>query len=136
MMTLTYCGYKRCVEGVLRESEEDAGLAHSGVTDQEQFEQIVVGFGHFVCFCGRITVSGPIIVLSWGLGYGLRVMMLCTRRRLLNQLTDFLSDSWLITLITIMPHACRLAYVCTYTLYPDVTALIHNLIESTRIENV
>lgn len=36
------------VEGILGEAEQNAGLAHSRVADQQQLEQVVVGFGHCV----------------------------------------------------------------------------------------
>ena len=34
------------VEGVLGEPEQDAGLSHPWIADQQQFEQIVVRLGH------------------------------------------------------------------------------------------
>jgi len=44
---LTYCGYKRRIERILRESKQYAGFANSRVADKQQFEQVVVRFGHF-----------------------------------------------------------------------------------------
>lgn len=40
-------GDEGVVEGIVGEAEENAGLAHAGVADQQQFEQEVVAFlGH------------------------------------------------------------------------------------------
>ena len=37
-----------CVEGIVREPEQDACLADSGITDEQQFEQQIVALlGHF-----------------------------------------------------------------------------------------
>lgn len=47
---LTDGGDEGGVEGVLREAEQGAGLAHARVADQQQLEQVVVGLRHV---CGQ-----------------------------------------------------------------------------------
>lgn len=42
MAFLTYGGDECCVEGVVREAEQHAGLPHARVSDQEKLEQQVV----------------------------------------------------------------------------------------------
>ena len=44
--TLTYGGDECCVESVLGEPEEDAGLPDARVADEEQLEEVVVRLGH------------------------------------------------------------------------------------------
>ena len=56
-LALTYGGDESGVEGVLGEPEKDAGLAHPGVSDEEQLEQVVVRLGH-------LRQSGVSTVLS------------------------------------------------------------------------
>lgn len=41
---LTYGGNEGCVEGVVREAEQNTGLPHARITDEEQLEQQVVRF--------------------------------------------------------------------------------------------
>jgi hypothetical protein len=43
---LTNCGNESGVEGVLGESEENTGFADAGISDQEQFEKVIVRLGH------------------------------------------------------------------------------------------
>ena len=42
----TYSRYERRIKGILREPKQYARFADSRVSDQQQFEQIVVGFCH------------------------------------------------------------------------------------------
>ena len=51
----TYSGDEGCVEGVLREPEQDAGLPDPTVSDQEEFEQVVVGFSHLCSLFGLLV---------------------------------------------------------------------------------
>lgn len=57
----TYCGDKRGIEGVFRESEQDTSLSDAGIADQQQFEKVIVGFGHFSFDDNIPTKSSPII---------------------------------------------------------------------------
>lgn len=41
-------GNVRLGVGVVRESQQQAGLAHAGVADQQQFEQVVTGMGNYI----------------------------------------------------------------------------------------
>lgn len=43
---LTYCGYEGGIEGVLAESEQQTCLADTAVSDEQQFEEIIVRFRH------------------------------------------------------------------------------------------
>lgn len=43
---LTYCRYEGCIEGVLAESEQQTCFADSTVSDEQQFEEIIVRFRH------------------------------------------------------------------------------------------
>ena len=43
---LAYGGDECCVEGVLGEPEEDAGLPDARVADEEQLEEVVVRLSH------------------------------------------------------------------------------------------
>ena len=45
---LTDRGDEAGVEGILTESEQDARLTHSRITDQQQLEQVIVSFCHYV----------------------------------------------------------------------------------------
>lgn len=44
---LTYCGYEGGIEGVFAESEQETCFADSTVSDEQQFEEIIVRFCHF-----------------------------------------------------------------------------------------
>ena len=43
---LTYCGDKSSIEGVLRESEEYAGFSNPRISNEQQFEKVVVSLSH------------------------------------------------------------------------------------------
>ena len=43
---LTYCGDKSSIEGVLRESEEHAGFSNPRISNEQQFEKVVVSLSH------------------------------------------------------------------------------------------
>ena len=45
-MEQTYCGYKSSIEGILGEAEEDASFSNPRVSNEQQFEQVVVSLGH------------------------------------------------------------------------------------------
>lgn len=47
---LTYGGDESGVEGVLAESKQQTGLSHTAVSNEQQFEQIVVRFRHVFLF--------------------------------------------------------------------------------------
>jgi hypothetical protein len=47
LMPPTYGTDKGLVECVLGETEQDACLSNTRITDQQQFEQIIISFGHF-----------------------------------------------------------------------------------------
>ena len=44
---LTYCGYEGGIERVLAESEQQTCLADSAVSDEQQFEEVIVRLRHF-----------------------------------------------------------------------------------------
>lgn len=46
-LNLTDRGDESGVEGIFAEPKEDAGLAHSRVPDEEEFEEVIVRFSHF-----------------------------------------------------------------------------------------
>lgn len=56
---LTYCGYEGGVEGVLAESEQQTCLTDSTVSDQQQFEQVIVRLRHLVCALQRFDNIRP-----------------------------------------------------------------------------
>lgn len=66
-MLLTYCGYEGGVEGVLAESEQQTCLSDSTVSDEQQFEEIIVRFRHLkhtadskyvsVIYCKAVAVQ-------------------------------------------------------------------------------
>ena len=45
-MDRTYCGYKSCIEGILGEAKEDASFSNPRVSNEQQFEQVVVSLSH------------------------------------------------------------------------------------------
>lgn len=44
----TDCGDERCIERILGETEQDAGLPHPRIADQEQLKQIIIRLSHSV----------------------------------------------------------------------------------------
>lgn len=53
---LTYSGDESGVKRVLTESKQQTRLAHPAVSDEQQFEQIVVRFRHVSCFSCLATL--------------------------------------------------------------------------------
>lgn len=69
---LTYCRYEGGVEGVFAESEQQTCLSDSAVSDQQQFEEIIVGFRHLDRSSRRskAALTNPAVEIAVGSGLG------------------------------------------------------------------
>lgn len=66
---LTYCGYKGGIERVFAEPEEQARLADTAISYEQEFEKVVVRFRHFAVRApgfGEMTMyrSGSLLLLT------------------------------------------------------------------------
>ena len=58
IILVTYGGDERSIECILTEPEEDTSLAHSRVSDQQQFEEIIICLSHdSVLLCCQILMK-------------------------------------------------------------------------------